>query len=294
MRAHVASILLSAAVVTAAAQTGPSSGTASVNGATLHYEVTGTGYPLVLIHGGAVDMRVWDDQVRDFSRDFRVIRYDLRGAGGSSDIRESFSNTEDLHALLRFLKVDRAHLLGISRGGGIAFDFTLAFPDMVDRLVLVSANLGRTPAAYQKMFEAATEAGKKDGAASAASVWGNDPYQGATREKPEARRRVLEIITDNIARFRGFAPGSVRVEQRSLSTRPAYERLSDIRVPTLVIAGANDAPDARANYDRWAAGIPGAKKLVFDGAAHLVPIDQTEKFNKAVREFLQPVSPSRE
>jgi pimeloyl-ACP methyl ester carboxylesterase len=184
---------------------------------------------------------------------------------------------------LQFLKVDEAYLLGISRGGGIAFDFTLEHPEMVDALVLISANLSKTPAAYERMFEKTTEAGKRQGAAAAAHVWGYDPYQGPVREA--ARPKVLRILEENLPRFRYF-DGSVAVPQLSSSDIPRSERLSEIRVPTLIVAGERDNEDARANYDNWARGIHNAKKIIFPNAAHLVNIDQPQGFNKAILEFL--------
>jgi pimeloyl-ACP methyl ester carboxylesterase len=96
---------------------------------------------------------------------------------------------------------------------------------------------------------------------------------------------VLKVLEENLPRFRHF-DGSVAVRQLQSSDVPAYKRLAEIRTPTLIIAGERDNVDARANYDNWAKGIPNAKKVVFPGAAHLVNIDQPEKFNQAVLEFL--------
>ena len=259
------------------------SGIAEVNGTKLYYEMAGRGRVIVLLHGGAVDRRAWDDQFTEFAAKYKVIRYDLRGAGKSASPDKPFSNSEDLYQLLRFLKVDKAYLIGISRGGGIAFDFTLEHPEMTGALVLVSSNLGNTPRAYTEMFERTTEAGKKNGAATAARVWGLDPYQGPVREA--ARAGVLKIMEENLPRFRHF-DGSVTVPQTQSYDGPAYKRLSQIRVATLIVAGAKDAPDARANYDNWAKGIPKAKKVVFPNAAHLVNIDMPKEFNQTVLEFL--------
>jgi pimeloyl-ACP methyl ester carboxylesterase len=275
-------IALSAGTTSAAAQTG----IAEVNGTKLYYEMAGSGHAMVLLHGGGVDRRAWDDQFNVFAAHYKVIRYDLRGSGSSANSENAFSNTEDLKALLQFLKVDKVYLLGISRGGGIAFDFTLEHPEMVDALILISANLGNTPAAYQEMFERSTEAGKKQGAAAAAQVWGNDPYQGPVNEA--ARPRVLEVLEENLPRFRHF-DGSIPVQQLQSSKVPASKRLSEIHVPTLVIAGERDNVLARANYDNWAKGIPNAKKIVFPGAAHLVNIDKPKEFNQAVLDFIQSV-----
>jgi len=248
--------------------------------------MAGSGNPLVLIHGGAVDRRAWDDQFPVFAKRYKVIRYDLRGSGKSAIPQMPYSNAEDLYALLRFLKVDKTYVAGISRGGGIAFDFTLAHPEMVDGLILQSANLGHLPADYQRMFAAATEAGKKEGAAQAAEVWLDDPYQGPARDNEAARRRVRQVLQENIATFLHFAPGSVAVQQIESSSVPLYQRLSDIHVPTLIIFGDKDTADARENYENWAKGIPNAKKVVIAGAAHLNNIDKPKEYNQAVLEFL--------
>ncbi len=265
------------------AQTVPASGIARVNGTTLYYEMAGEGHPLILIHGGAVDSRAFDDQFSEFAKHYRVVRYDLRGTGKSGDRVKPFSNTDDLYALLQYLKIPTTYLLDISRGGGFAYDFTLERPDMVKALILVSSNLSAGVPAYEAMFERTTEVGKKFGAAAAAQVWGNDPYQGPQRE--EARPKVLKIIEDNVARFRNFG-GYEPVQQLSSSDIPRTERLAEIKVPTLVIAGAHDNIDAHNNYQRWADGIPGTKMIIFPKAGHLVNIDQPAEFNQAVLEFL--------
>ena len=267
----------------APAATPPNSGIAEVNGTKLYYEAAGRGHALVLLHGGAVDSRAWDDQFGEFAKHYRVVRYDLRGTGRSANLAEPFSNSEDLHALIKFLKIDKAYLLGISRGGGIAYDFTLEHPEMVDALILVSSNLSAGVPAYEAMFERTTEVGKKEGTAAAARVWGLDPFQGPQRK--EAIPRVLEIIEDNVVRFRRI-DGSPAVRQLSSSDIPRAERLKEIKTPTLVVYGAHDNVAARANYENWAKGIPGAQKAVFPNAAHLVPIDQPAEFNKTVLDFL--------
>jgi len=265
------------------AQTSSQTGIASVNGTELYYEIAGEGHPLILIHGGAVDSRAWDDQFAVFAQHHKVVRYDLRGAGKSGNRDKPFSNSKDLYALLKFLNIDKTYLLGISRGGGIAYDLALEHPEMVDALILVSANLSVHVPAYREMFERATEAGKKSGATAAAEVWGNDPYQGPMRES--ARARVIEVLTDNMPRFRYF-DGHVPVEQRSSSDIPRSQRLVEIRAPTLVISGAHDNIVARENSRNWASGIPDAKLVVFPNAAHLVNIDQVDEFNQLILEFL--------
>ena len=276
-------LLASCNFSTVAVQTNSQTGIASVNETELYYEVAGDGHPLILIHGGAVDSRAWDDQFAVFSQHYKVVRYDLRGAGKSGDRDQPFSNSQDLYALLEFLNIERTYLLGISRGGGIAYDLTLEHPEMVDALVLVSANLSVHVPAYSEMFARSTEAGKKSGAAAAAEVWGNDPHQGPMRES--ARTRVLEILTDNMPRFRYF-DGHVPVERLYSSDVPRSQRLAEVQAPTLVISGKHDNVVARDHYRDWATGIPNARLVEFPNAAHLVNIDQVDEFNQTVLEFL--------
>lgn len=283
---YLIAMLTLAASGNAQTQTTPQSGIANVNGTTLYYEVAGEGPALVLIHGGAVDSRAFDDQFSEFAKHFRTVRYDLRGTGKSGDRDKPFSNTDDLLGLLQLLKIESAYMLGISRGGGFAYDFALEHPDMVKALVLVSSNLSAGVPAYEQMFERATEAGKASGAEAAAKVWAYDPFQGPQRE--EARPKVLAIIKDNIARFRYF-DGYEPVKQLSASDIPRGDRLTEIHVPTLLMAGAHDNIDARNNYQRWADGIPGAKIKFFPNSGHLVNIDEPAAFNQAVIEFLQAV-----
>src|SRR5713101_544743 len=112
----------------------PTSGFAEVNGTRLYYEVAGEGYPLVLMHGGIMDNAMWNDQFETFPQHYRVIRFDLRGFG-QSDLpvgQKPYSMRGDLRALLTFLGIDRANILGISMAGSIAIDFTLDSPDMVN------------------------------------------------------------------------------------------------------------------------------------------------------------------
>jgi pimeloyl-ACP methyl ester carboxylesterase len=276
--------LLFIAAMSLYAQTPTQTGMAPVNGTQLYYEMAGSGFPLILIHGGAVDSRAWDDQFTEFAKHYRVIRYDMRGCGKSGDRTQPFSDSEDLYGLMQYLKIPQAYMLGISRGGGYAYDLALKHPDMVKALILVSSNLSAEVPAYSAMFEATTEAGRQHGAAAAAAVWGNDPHQGPRSE--EARAKVLKIMEENLPRFRYFGGYTSPGQLPSTGLPPRSARLGEIKVPTLVIAGAYDNEVARGNYKRWADGIAGAKMVMFPNSGHLVPIDEPADFNRTVLEFL--------
>ena len=118
-----------------------------VNGVSLYYEVTGHGPPLVLAHGFACGLRMWDPQVNALARSWRVVTYDVRGHGISEapDDPAAYSqaiSVADLRALLEHLKMRRAAVGGLSMGGNIALNFALAHPDMVTALIVADTGAG--------------------------------------------------------------------------------------------------------------------------------------------------------
>jgi len=112
-------------------------GFAQVNGTKLYYEIAGTGEPLVLLHGNFGDRRHWDFQFYSLSKNYKVIRYDVRGYGKSALPKsdEQYNDYNDLKALLDFLEIEKAHICGLSMGSGIAVDFTIAYPEMSKSLI---------------------------------------------------------------------------------------------------------------------------------------------------------------
>src|SRR5262249_35833275 len=124
---------------------GAESGSAPVNGTRLYYEIAGEGEPVVLLEGGQLDRRMWDDQFAAFSRKYRVIRFDVRGFGSSAARSGPYHSHEDLFALLEYLHIPSAHLVGLSLGGRIAIDLALTHPEKVLTLVLAGPGLSGFP-----------------------------------------------------------------------------------------------------------------------------------------------------
>jgi pimeloyl-ACP methyl ester carboxylesterase len=114
------------------------SGRVDVGGASLYYEVTGAGSPVVLLHGLNLDHHVWDEQVAPLAHAHTVVRYDLRGSGRSTAGSHSGTHAGDLKALLDHLELVGVSLLGLSLGGGVAIDFAIAYPNAVRALILVN------------------------------------------------------------------------------------------------------------------------------------------------------------
>jgi pimeloyl-ACP methyl ester carboxylesterase len=114
----------------------------TLNGARIHYERSGTGFPVIFLHAGIADSRMWEPQVTAFAKQFDVIRPDLRGFGKSELPPKPWSPVDDLLALIDDLGLKPVHLIGCSMGGGIAIGFALDHPDRISKLVLVGSSIG--------------------------------------------------------------------------------------------------------------------------------------------------------
>ena len=114
----------------------------TLNGARIHYERAGAGFPVIFLHAGIADSRMWEPQVSAFAKHFDVVRPDKRGFGSSELPPMSWSPVEDLLALINGLGLKPAHLVGCSMGGALAIDFALDHPDRISKLVLVGSAIG--------------------------------------------------------------------------------------------------------------------------------------------------------
>ena len=274
-------VTLSSLGLGCASGAGPRTGFADVNGTRLAYEVRGEGDPVVLIHGGLVDSRMWDDQVEPFAQSHRVIRYDLRGFGKSAFSTGPFSHVEDLKALLDDLHVERASLVGVSVGGNTALDFALEHPERVADLVLVNSSLRGYKAQPLAESVAVNRAAAEQGMETAIELWLRHPLFASGRDNPEFERRMRQMLADN---WRFWGPeNSITVTWPS---PPTLERLSAVAAPTLIVVGDRDAPHILGMADSLATRIPGARRVFIQGASHHPNMERPAEFNRIVLEFL--------
>jgi pimeloyl-ACP methyl ester carboxylesterase len=272
------------------AQTG--SGIADVNGTKIAYDVAGSGPPVLLLHAGIGDRRMWDAQVPAFAEHFTVIRFDARGFGETRKPDAPFAPYADAVGLLNHLGISRAHVIGVSMGSQTAIEAAIAAPERVSTLVAVAARTG-TPvspelrAGWERVDEL-YEAGDIAGAVEyELRMWVDGPDRGPEEVDPEMRERVRDM---NAALFvRDDDAG----EEIPLDP-PAAERLAEISVPTLIVYGDKDVMDVRQAAEPLAAAIPAAQLAVIRDAAHLPQMERPEVFNDIVLRFLREVTSARE
>jgi pimeloyl-ACP methyl ester carboxylesterase len=262
------------------------SGFVAVSGSRLYYESIGSGPTVVLLHGGNLDRRMWDEQLPVFVPHFRVIRYDVRGFGRSGRADSAFQNHVDLYDLLQHLAVRRVSLVGLSLGGRIAIDFALDHPEMVLKLVLAGPGLsGWTDWSAEDtswLIVARRAAHAKD-SVGMAMAWLTSGYMRPAMEHPELAKRLRAIAADNATYWMGLFRDGDREQE---ADPPALGRLSAIRAPTLLLVGDRDSPVIRRIVDTLAANITGATVVRIRRAGHMVNMERPAEFNRAVLDFL--------
>jgi pimeloyl-ACP methyl ester carboxylesterase len=261
-------------------------GFAEVNGASLYYEILGEGEPLVLLHAGIADRRMWDEQFGAFAERYRMVRYDRRGFGRSALVEDPYSHHDDLRGLLDHLGIERASFVGCSMGGGAVIDFALSNPERARALVLVGSAVSgvesnETPPEEWEELVAADEAGDLERVSELeVRIWVDGPYRDPGAMDPAVRDLVREM---NLIALQSEASG---LGEEHPANPPAAERLGEIRAPTLVVVGALDRPEIVARSELLVYSIPHAQRILMDGTAHLPNMEKPGEFNRTVLKFL--------
>lgn len=257
-------------------------GALDLNHASIYFEEFGSGAPVILLHGFALDRRMWDGQVEALAPHDRVVRYDLRGFGRSPASSHLYRHADDLMAVLDHLRIDRASVVGSSMGGGAAINAAIVHPRRVARLIVVDPSPGGfkwshgQTSAMKTIQERAGDAGVE----AARARWLVLPIFRTLASHPDVEARFRAIVADYsgwhwVNRDPGlpFAP-------------PACERLHEIQAPLLVIVGERDTADFQEIATLLEARVPRARKVVPPGVGHLANLEAPEPFNALVRDFL--------
>ncbi len=270
------------------------------NGIATFYEDTGQGAAVVLVHGHSADLRLWDLQVPALvEAGYRVIRYDVRGHGQSNAPPSGYTwdnYAADLRDLLERLAVPRAHVVGLSMGGGIALQFALDFPERVSSLVLVDSTLpgfDYSPE-YAGVIEELVAAVRAEGPRAAFErLWLTHPLFDGVRRFPERfellRTMVLEYAAADYLDETPYTPPERQAVDR-LGPSVGRPVGPELRTPTLVMVGALDIPDFQLIAEVLAGNIAGARLQVIADSGHVPPLEQPQAFNEALLEFLGRLS----
>jgi pimeloyl-ACP methyl ester carboxylesterase len=283
---HLGIILFAAS---AGAQT--RAGMMNVGDASLRYDVTGTGPALVFVNGAALNFSSWDDQVAEFARDHRVIRYDLRGFGKSTGHADRTAEPDDLRILLDSLGVRSARIVGLSRGAMVAATFAVRWPERVDALVLYGVG---APPDFPTQPDAAgrrerlAHIVRNHGLDSLKQFMGTRPNAWIPPNRPDAHERIRKAMADYDAReVLDPRPPSNRVAPATIA------ELARLRMPVLLIHGDHEMPLQLAVADTLERHIPGVRRVVIANGGHGAHFAQAEAFNRELRAFLGTIPRQR-
>jgi 3-oxoadipate enol-lactonase len=241
------------------------------------YDVQGSGPPVVLLTGSNLDRRMWNYEAEWLSKQYTVVRYDLRAHGESDTATVEFSHLDDLLTLLDTLKIQKATLIGLSAGSSIALDAALEHPARVERMVLAGPAIGgfvsKVPVPFPPELMPAIQS--REWRMVSAILLRTSVFASS----PESRDLVRQMVFENERLW------TVDRKLMKNPAQPASTRLESVRVPTLVIVGDKDVSQLE-HADALAARVPGAKLVKIPGGAHIVNLTSPKEFEAAVREFL--------
>lgn len=255
---------------------------ADLNGVSHFYEETGDGERLIFIHGLGSSHEFWKKQVPALSQTHRVTTYDGRGSGKTEKPIGAYTIedlAEDLRALLDHLGEERAIIVGLSMGGGVAQTFALAYPERVTALGLISTS-SEFPEKTRARFLAQAERVEREGMAplvdSMIPRWFAPAFIEANPEQI-ASSRGLTLAND---------PRAFAARCRANAARDWAHRLPEITCPVLYVGGALDPADARHNASVFSASIPQLEMHIMDGVSHCLPLEAPDEFNSILQRFL--------
>jgi 3-oxoadipate enol-lactonase len=254
----------------------------SVNGCRLHYRFDGPEAAPVLLLSNSLGttLGMWEDQMPDFTRTFRVLRYDSRGHGASEATSGAYTIEQlgrDAFELLGALSIRRAHVCGLSKGGMVAMWLATWAPEVVDRVVLcnTSAALG-PPSRWDERIQAVTSLGMSSVAEAVLERWFTPGFRASAPAAVERFRRML--LTTPADGYAGCCAAIRDMDQT--------ESIGRISRPTLVVVGSQDPATPPEHGERIASRVPGAR-LVALPAAHLSNVESAQEFNRTVAAFLE-------
>ncbi|MBI4920240.1 MAG: alpha/beta hydrolase [Devosia nanyangense] len=261
------------------------------DGATLRGEADGFGIPVVFLHAGVADRRMWAAQMEEVAAaGYHVVSYDRRGYGETETPDEPFSHLVDLEAVLDQLDIHAAVLVGCSMGGGLAIDFAIENPGRTIGLVLVGtavtgAEQAEQPEEIATILDALTyafERGNLDLVNKIeAHLWLDGPLEASGRVRGEARE--LFFAMNEVALNH---PRLTQEEPRD----PAGDALPAIAAPVLLVVGDLDFPDIVERHEALSEDLPEAFAVVIEGTAHLPSLERPDLFNPLLLEFLEALS----
>jgi pimeloyl-ACP methyl ester carboxylesterase len=264
------------------------------DGVKLYYEDGGSGIPIVFVHEFAGDHRSFETQVRHFARRYRCIAYNARGYPPSDVPAEEKRYSQDharddIRAVLDGLKIDKAHIVGLSMGGFATLHFGFTYPARARSLVVAGCGYGAAPEKRAQFAEEAEASAKKfqAGMAMAAETYALGPTRVQLQNKdPRGWKEFVEQLSEHSTQ--GAAHTLRGVQKRRPSLFDLVDRMKTITAPTLVMTGDEDWPCLEPAL-LMKRTIPTAGLVVMPNAGHAINLEEPAAFNQHLSDFFHAV-----
>ncbi len=261
------------------------------NGININYESHGTGEPLVMINGYGGNLRGWDIQVPFLSKKYCVITLDNRGTGHSDkpDIPYTIRMmADDVAGLLDALNIDAAHICGFSMGGAIAQEFAINYPQRVISLILGCSGFGGSHETKRDPAVDAQLLNMKNFSSWTPEYYIREILPGGYTE--EFINKNLQFIKEMIKHRSAYPATPSYVYERQakavLEEHDTYDRLNQIKAPTLILVGSADPLSPLENSRILASRIPNSELVILENLRHAFNIEAAEKTNNLILDFL--------
>lgn len=260
-------------------------------GARLYYEVQGSGSPVILLHGHSLDTRMWDEQYKAFAKKHRVVRFDFRGYGRSSEQTETFQFThmKDLLTVMDSLHISRAHIVGLSMGSFVAADLLALHPERIISCTMASGGMKTYKGPSEPMDS--IESAQRDKKIAALKEYGVEKMKKEWLEqliasggsKRERMRKPLKAMIDT---WTAWQPLHKEVRVIEAHDSEVVFRSHKTMVPTLVLTGGAEVKGKP--YRPWELDyLPNGTQQVLPDCGHMMNMEQPEAFNNAVLTFIE-------
>ncbi len=265
------------------------------DGVKLYYEDVGSGIPIIFVHEFAGDLRSHELQIRHFGQRYRCIAYNARGYPPSDVPKdaERYSQErarDDIRAVLDALKLDKAHIVGLSMGGFATLHFGFTYPDRARSIVVAGCGYGAAPdqrAKFAEEAEAAAKGFEEQSMAKAAEAYALGPTRVQFQNKdPRGWREFADQLSEHSTE--GAALTMRGVQKRRPSLFDLVEKMKSITVPTLIMTGDEDWPCLEPGL-LMKRTIPTAALVVMPNAGHTINLEDPAAFNQHLADFFHAV-----
>jgi pimeloyl-ACP methyl ester carboxylesterase len=266
---------------------------APINGVEIYYEEHGQGTPILFCHEFAGDHRSWAPQVRFFARRYRTITFSARGYPPSSVPTDDAAyseeqHVEDTYALIRFLGIEKAHIVGLSMGGNVTLKLGLAHPEVCLSLVIAGAGFGSTnPEEFRAGARETADLVQQVGMEQFAETYGRGPSRLRFEQKdPHGFDEMVSQLKEHSAT--GAALTMRNVQGKRTTVYEVADQLPGLDVPALIVAGDEDELALEPSL-LMKRKIPNSGLLIVPKTGHTVNLEEPALFNQAVFDFVSAV-----